>query len=298
MADARRLDHPGQHRGERPHQRRHRRDRLRPVRSELVLVHPPALRPAAARSAPRGRHVARSVPQVPRRPRVAGRQPRHRRQRQQPRRGALVRAAAQWRCVGQLPGRHVFARCHGTVDGERRDGPLRRHRGRLQRLEQHREAGYSLRRTRGRRPPRHVAAGRVHDPRWRHQSAQHHAVGRLRVDERRPQRRLLDVVHHRIRQRNQWATRISKLQFDACAALGTADSDGDGIPDGGDNCAAAANYDQADWDTDGVGDVCDTLVCSTVTGGGGSAGRAVALLGPAVLVGLAVRRVRARRALP
>jgi hypothetical protein len=36
-----------------------------------------------------------------------------------------------------------------------------------------------------------------------------------------------------------------------------ADSDGDGIPDGVDNCPFVANADQHDEDRDGVGDVCD-----------------------------------------
>ncbi len=36
-----------------------------------------------------------------------------------------------------------------------------------------------------------------------------------------------------------------------------ADSDGDGVPDGIDNCASSFNADQADADEDGVGDICD-----------------------------------------
>ena len=35
------------------------------------------------------------------------------------------------------------------------------------------------------------------------------------------------------------------------------DSDGDGIPDAEDNCPNDSNADQADWDEDGMGDVCD-----------------------------------------
>ena len=35
------------------------------------------------------------------------------------------------------------------------------------------------------------------------------------------------------------------------------DCDGDGVPDGQDNCECIANADQADADSDGVGDVCD-----------------------------------------
>ena len=43
------------------------------------------------------------------------------------------------------------------------------------------------------------------------------------------------------------------------------DGDGDGTPDSGDNCPAAANPDQVDTDGDGKGDACDaaTLLCQT-----------------------------------
>ncbi len=36
------------------------------------------------------------------------------------------------------------------------------------------------------------------------------------------------------------------------------ETDGDGVPDDVDNCADAPNWDQADADNDGIGDVCDT----------------------------------------
>ena len=41
-------------------------------------------------------------------------------------------------------------------------------------------------------------------------------------------------------------------------AITNADSDGDGVNDGADNCPAAANADQLDTDSDGTGDACDT----------------------------------------
>ena len=40
------------------------------------------------------------------------------------------------------------------------------------------------------------------------------------------------------------------------------DSDGDGIPDGADNCVNTYNPDQSDVDGDGIGDVCDNLYTS------------------------------------
>jgi imidazolonepropionase-like amidohydrolase len=44
---------------------------------------------------------------------------------------------------------------------------------------------------------------------------------------------------------------------DACAVLQPNDIDGDGIPNGSDDCPSVANADQADSDQDGHGDACD-----------------------------------------
>jgi hypothetical protein len=44
---------------------------------------------------------------------------------------------------------------------------------------------------------------------------------------------------------------------DACDESASSDADGDGVPDGSDNCPAAANPDQADADRDRLGDACD-----------------------------------------
>jgi DNA-binding beta-propeller fold protein YncE len=55
------------------------------------------------------------------------------------------------------------------------------------------------------------------------------------------------------------ATGTLYVAFHANRAVGVyvLDSDGDGVPDGADNCALAANADQADTDADGTGDACD-----------------------------------------
>jgi len=41
------------------------------------------------------------------------------------------------------------------------------------------------------------------------------------------------------------------------ASLAPLDTDGDGIPDGSDNCLIVANTDQLDTDSDGIGNMCD-----------------------------------------
>ena len=45
-----------------------------------------------------------------------------------------------------------------------------------------------------------------------------------------------------------------------CTFINALDTDGDGVPDEGDNCPLASNPDQTDTDTDGRGDACD--VCA------------------------------------
>jgi hypothetical protein len=50
-----------------------------------------------------------------------------------------------------------------------------------------------------------------------------------------------------------WTSNGDRWEVD----LEVADSDGDGVYDGGDNCPLVPNPDQADGDGDGVGDVCD-----------------------------------------
>jgi hypothetical protein len=50
------------------------------------------------------------------------------------------------------------------------------------------------------------------------------------------------------------------------------DADGDGIPDGSDNCPAVFNPDQADDDSDGIGNACDATPEPPGGGGGGGGG--------------------------
>lgn len=47
------------------------------------------------------------------------------------------------------------------------------------------------------------------------------------------------------------------LDLDSVADCVDPDDDGDEVPDGEDNCQQIANADQADWDEDEIGDVCD-----------------------------------------
>ena len=42
--------------------------------------------------------------------------------------------------------------------------------------------------------------------------------------------------------------------------VAVSDIDGDGIADGADNCPTIANADQADSNSDGIGDVCSGMV--------------------------------------
>ncbi len=46
-------------------------------------------------------------------------------------------------------------------------------------------------------------------------------------------------------------------QIERLQGAGDSDADGDGVPDGLDNCPQVANADQADSDGDAIGDVCD-----------------------------------------
>ncbi len=72
-----------------------------------------------------------------------------------------------------------------------------------------------------------------------------------------------------------------------------ADQDGDGVPDGQDNCWAVANPDQADGDHDGIGDACDGRICGAVVSGSGD--RAASALLPLVAVGVFTAALGRRR---
>lgn len=54
---------------------------------------------------------------------------------------------------------------------------------------------------------------------------------------------------------------VCEDQYAAClnSCVASLDSDGDGVPDGSDNCPNTKNPDQADCDGDGVGDACDAF---------------------------------------
>lgn len=79
------------------------------------------------------------------------------------------------------------------------------------------------------------------------------------------------------------------------------DADGDGVPDGLDNCPAAANPDQADRDRDGLGDACDAGESGNGDGGGGggccSTGGGGLDAGLGLIVALALARRRRARIL-
>ena len=53
------------------------------------------------------------------------------------------------------------------------------------------------------------------------------------------------------------STNFGQAFFSSFTVLLNTDSDGDGIPDGADNCPSGANPSQDDRDSDGVGDACD-----------------------------------------
>ena len=93
---------------------------------------------------------------------------RDRRQRQRPRRRALVRAAPHRRRLEPLPGGHLGAEQPEPLDVERRDGRGRQLRRRLQRGEPRPGSEPGLHRPLGERSARHTAAGRgPHHPRRR-----------------------------------------------------------------------------------------------------------------------------------
>ena len=52
---------------------------------------------------------------------------------------------------------------------------------------------------------------------------------------------------------------LTRAAADEVRVITLADQDGDGIPDGSDNCPTVANPSQTDTDGDGIGDACDAL---------------------------------------
>lgn len=63
-----------------------------------------------------------------------------------------------------------------------------------------------------------------------------------------------------IRFRNDASDDNEYFRVDGINILGIADTDGDSVGDGTDNCPQVANPDQADADGDGIGDACDNCV--------------------------------------
>jgi hypothetical protein len=53
------------------------------------------------------------------------------------------------------------------------------------------------------------------------------------------------------------STLIAAGSYFSLSVLAGVDSDGDGVPDGSDNCPTIANPTQSDCDNDGIGDACE-----------------------------------------
>ncbi|GMU03227.1 hypothetical protein KH5H1_73480 [Corallococcus caeni] len=74
-------------------------------------------------------------------------------------------------------------------------------------------------------------------------------------------------------------------------ALNKLDTDGDGVPDGDDNCPNTVNVDQADKDKDGFGDVCEPKPIGVDTATTLSVSQSPARVGQPLTITLNVRNV-------